>query len=282
MWQSQVCILCARKMKKAVAVLVSLLASLMSAYQLNCLLLFLNPSVYHRIVKQVSQTITFSRQNFSSKGKVCEKRRQGRYWVRQGRTRVWWDNFVNEVVVPEEWKENFRMCRGWATSTHSEANYKINVRLPVEVELLSCFFSVPQCIGAINCTHIDIKAPTNNPTDYVNRKSQFFLNVHACCDYTRCCHKMYMMQGYSPTHGCVTCWKTGKSHLVQDISLMMKTRYQCSYWRSSISRPTVRGGTGDTSPGPHMAFIFMTFTFLSRIFTFLVSVDKHFDVRRTP
>ena len=99
-------------MKKAVAVLVSLLASLMSVYQLNCLLLFLNPSVYHRIVKQVSQTITFSRQNFSSKGKVCEKRRQGRYWVRQGRTRVWWDNFVNEVVVPEEWKENFRMCRG--------------------------------------------------------------------------------------------------------------------------------------------------------------------------
>ena len=28
-----------------------------------------------------------------------------------GRTSAWWDNFVNEVVVPEEWQENFRMPR---------------------------------------------------------------------------------------------------------------------------------------------------------------------------
>ena len=58
------------KMKKVVAVLVSLLASLISVYQLNCLLLFLNASVYHRIVKQVSQSIAFSRQNFISRGNV--------------------------------------------------------------------------------------------------------------------------------------------------------------------------------------------------------------------
>ena len=25
--------------------------------------------------------------------------------------RAWWDNFVNKVVVPEEWRENFRMTR---------------------------------------------------------------------------------------------------------------------------------------------------------------------------
>ena len=24
---------------------------------------------------------------------------------------MWWDNFVDEVVVAEEWKENFRMCK---------------------------------------------------------------------------------------------------------------------------------------------------------------------------
>ena len=24
-----------------------------------------------------------------------------------GRTSPWWDNLVNEVVVPEEWRENF-------------------------------------------------------------------------------------------------------------------------------------------------------------------------------
>ena len=28
-----------------------------------------------------------------------------------GTTSAWWDNFVNEVVVPEEWRENFRKPR---------------------------------------------------------------------------------------------------------------------------------------------------------------------------
>ena len=34
-----------------------------------------------------------------------------RYWTRPGRTSAWWDNFVHEVVILEEWLENFRMSR---------------------------------------------------------------------------------------------------------------------------------------------------------------------------
>ena len=49
---------------------------------------------------------------------MCKPRR---FWIRPGRTRTWWDKFVNDVVVPEEWRENFRM-----KLTH--------MRPPIEVE----------------------------------------------------------------------------------------------------------------------------------------------------
>ena len=37
--------------------------------------------------------------------------RARRFWIRPGHTNEWLDNFVSQTVVPEEWKENFRMSR---------------------------------------------------------------------------------------------------------------------------------------------------------------------------
>ena len=64
------------------------------------------------------------------------------------------------------------------------------VRLPTserEVQQLVSQFYVchgfPQCMGAIDGTHIPIKEPIENASDYTNRKGYTSVNVQATCDY---------------------------------------------------------------------------------------------------
>ena len=88
-----------------------------------------------------------------------------------------------------------------ATQVPLERSHKISkweleclrVKLPLSeedvLEKVTKFHQVhsfPQCLGAIDCTHIDIKQPSANPTDYLNRKGRFSLNIQACCEYRHC------------------------------------------------------------------------------------------------
>ena len=64
------------------------------------------------------------------------------------------------------------------------------IKLPQNKEetqtLVSKFFvkhGFPQCMGAIDGTHIFIKRPSTSPTDYLNRKNRYSLNVQAVCDF---------------------------------------------------------------------------------------------------
>ena len=97
-------------MERRVAALLTILISLLAVYQLNCLLMLLNITTFQRrraiLSRVMDSSVGAIRRSF-----VKRRRAYRRYWVRRGRTRAWWDNFLSGAVVDEEWKENFRMCK---------------------------------------------------------------------------------------------------------------------------------------------------------------------------
>ena len=98
-----------------VSLLLGLLASIMACFQSHFAMLNVQGDYARRrrnIIRllslPVSKTGGIKRLN-RNRGRQARPRR---FWVRPGRTSAWWDNFVDQIVISEEWRENFRMSRG--------------------------------------------------------------------------------------------------------------------------------------------------------------------------
>ena len=182
-------------------------------------------------------------------------RKPRKAWIRPGRTSQWWNNFMNGVMLEEEWKENFRMSKStFFTLSDAVRPFLVkqctNMRMPVSVEkqvavtlyylsdegryrkvanafgLAKCAVSVivrrvctvistllgsqyisllkteneleeavqqfyskhgfPQCFDAVDGTHIFIKQPNKNATDFFESQNRFSVNVQATCNYKYC------------------------------------------------------------------------------------------------
>ena len=56
-------------------------------------------------------------------------------------------------------------------------------------EMVSNFYNshgFPQCIGAVDGTHVGVKRPSLNANDFINRKRKYTLNIQAAADYNDC------------------------------------------------------------------------------------------------
>ena len=237
-----------------ISILSSLVATVNFGYLLATYLTNVHRARRNRLVALAEQS---SRRLFALKSRSASarKRKDRRFWQRPGRTSVWWLNFVRQVVIPEEWRENFRMSRENFLNLCDQLRpfllrQRTNMRFPISVEKQVAVFlyyvsdegryrkvansfgisraavsnivkrvsmvitihlgpiyikfpktkeeietaaskfyerhGFPQCIGAIDGTHVFIRRPSENPTDFLNRKNRYSFNVQAVCDYRYC------------------------------------------------------------------------------------------------
>ena len=91
---------------EAAAMIVSLLCSFIAASQLTYIIANRYSRLYYRRRYRLFQLLMSAG---PTRAKICRRTRtERRFWVRSGRSRSWWDNFIQDFVVQEEWKENFR------------------------------------------------------------------------------------------------------------------------------------------------------------------------------
>ena len=65
------------------------------------------------------------------------RRGQRSMWERPGRSKIWWNNFLNGIIVANEWRENFRMTRDTFMTLTEEVRPFLEKRTTVMREPIS-------------------------------------------------------------------------------------------------------------------------------------------------
>ena len=93
------------------ASLLGLISSLIASIQLHVTILNVLGEYLRKRMNIMKMLSVSTSQKIVLKRLNKKPARPRRFWVRPGRTSAWWDNFASQTVVPEEWRENFRMSR---------------------------------------------------------------------------------------------------------------------------------------------------------------------------
>ena len=93
-------------------VMLALISSIIASIQLNHAIIDIQEN-YKRRRLNLSRLLSTTTSTFTRVKRLrCRREsKERRFWTRPGRTSAWWNNFADQVVIPEEWKENFRMSR---------------------------------------------------------------------------------------------------------------------------------------------------------------------------
>ena len=117
-------------------VMLALISSIIASIQLNHAIIDIQEN-YKRRRLNLSRLLSTTTSTFTWVKRLrCRREsKERRFWTRPGRTSAWCNNFADQVVIPEEWKENFRMSR--------DSLYKSNVlKLWRQYDLSDVFFLV--------------------------------------------------------------------------------------------------------------------------------------------
>ena len=119
-------------------VMLALISSIIASIQLNHAIIDIQEN-YKRRRLNLSRFLFTTTSTFTRVKRLrCRREsKERRFWTRPGRTSAWWNNFADQVVIPEEWEQNFRMTT-WTLTLDNKA---LKQRLQAQIDS-ACAFGV--------------------------------------------------------------------------------------------------------------------------------------------